>query len=329
MKKSTIKLFAILAFLFAGSALMAQLPAAITLTPENPTVNDEITLTLDATLSCPAEGLYGAGIVKMHSGVNVNDAPWSLVVAFDGVGINGQSPELLPVMGDLPAAITMVPRYAQASDDITITLNVNKSCPVGSLLTADSVMMHSGITIDGTAWSNVVAFDALGANGQQPKLTKVNDSIWSITINPAAFYPATTGVVTAINCVFNAGDWAAGEGKDFDATGGCVDFTIPLATDYAHKWSITFTPSAFYGTQATDVVSAINCVFNAGDWPLGEAKDFDTDLVTCIDFTIPLEPTGISDNPSVSFQMFPNPVTDVLNLRNLKGANKVEIFNIV
>lgn len=328
MKKSTIKLFAIIAMLFAGTALIAQMPAAITLTPENPTVNDEITLTLDATLSCPAEALYGAGIVKMHSGVNLNGAAWSLVVPFDGLGVNGQSSELIPVMGDLPKAIGMVPRYAKVTDDVKISLNVNQSCPAGALLTATTVKMHSGITVDGAGWQNVVAFDALGANGQSPELTKENDSIWSITINPAAFYGATTGTVTAINCVFNGGDWSLGEGKDFDATGACVDFTIPLATDYAHKWSITFTPSAFYGTQATDVVTAINCVFNAGDWALGEGKDFDANQA-CIDFVVPLSSTGIGDNPSQSFRMYPNPVSDMLNISNLKGADKVEIFNIV
>lgn len=333
MKKFTFTISTVLMFFFIGTYVMAQMPAAISVTPADATAYDEITLTLNATLSCPEGALFGAGVVKMHSGVTVDATTWQSVVAFDGLGINGQTPELVPVMGALPLAISMAPRYATVNDSITITLDAKKSCPEGALLVADSVMMHSGITLDGAAWSNVVAFDGVGADGVVPKFTNNGDSTWSFKFLPSAFYGYTTGVVTAINCVFNAGDWAAGEGKDFnpDGSGTCIDFLIPLATDYTHTWSITFTPSDFYGLAAGTNVTAINCVFNAGDWSLGEGKDFNPDgSGNCMDFTVPLETIGIGENRGINaVRVYPNPASEEVNIEILNGAERIEIYNMI
>jgi hypothetical protein len=142
-------------------------------------------------------------------------------------------------------------------------------------------MMHSGVTIGGTTWQNVIEFNLLGANGQQPKFTHNGDSTWSLTFTPADFYGITAGtVVEAINCVFNAGDWALGEG-------------------------------------------------NAGDWALGEGKDFDPDF-NCIDFYLPLSiGTSIETVPAGSFVLFPNPVSEILHIKTDKQAEYVEIYSSV
>ncbi|MEZ5196009.1 MAG: hypothetical protein R2764_06305 [Bacteroidales bacterium] len=153
-----------------------------------------------------------------------------------------------------PLAISMAPENATASDEITITLDVNKSCPAGALMDADSVMMHSGVTLDGAAWQNVVAFDGVGGDGQTPKMMSNGDT-WSITFVPVDFYGVTAGEVTAINCVFNGGAWDAGEGKDTDAEGNCVDFTIPLGGMDTYKWMITFTPADYYDIPEGSVVT--------------------------------------------------------------------------
>ena len=142
------------------------------------------------------------------------------------------------VMAQMPAAITVTPENATAWDEITLTLDAKQSCPEGALYEADSVMMHSGITIDGAVWQNVITFDGLGVNGQQPKLISNGDSTWSITFIPAVFYGVEEGtLVTAINCVFNAGDWSLGEGKDFDPENpdACIDFTVPLGGVGIHE----------------------------------------------------------------------------------------------
>ncbi len=133
------------------------------------------------------------------------------------------------LLAQMPAAISIDPPTATAFDELTLTLDVTLSCPDSALFEADSVMMHGGATVDGNAWSNVVAFDAFGANGQQPKLMNNGDSTWSITFIPSEYFGIAAGAeVSAIDCVFNAGDWAAGEGKDFDLDNNCIDFKIPL-----------------------------------------------------------------------------------------------------
>lgn len=276
-------LLSLVTLLFGG--LMAQ--NAIVIEPANATVWDELTLYLDVSKSCPEGALLTADSVMMHSGVTLNGAAWSKVVAFDGLSINGQQPKL--VKWTPPAyAVTIDPPTASAWDEITLTLDANMSCPEGALLAADSVMMHSGVTIDGAVWQNVIAFDGTGADGTKPKLTSNGDGTWSMTFVPAEFYGILEGAnVTAINCVFNQGNWSA-EGKAFGETGNCVDFVIPfngLSPD--HTWMITFTPAEFYGIEPGSVVTALDCVFNAGDWAAGEGKDFN-DIGTCVDFKVPL-----------------------------------------
>ena len=125
--------------------------------------------------------------------------------------------------------LTLEPANATAADEITLTLDVKLSCPDSALFEADSVMFHGGVTLDGAAWSNVVAFDGMGVNGMSPKFIHNGDSTYSLTFIPNEFFGITAGDVTAIDCVFNAGDWAAGEGKDFSGT-DCVDFKIPLTS---------------------------------------------------------------------------------------------------
>lgn len=328
MKKSTFKIITLIMFLTMGTYVMAQMPVAITIEPEDATAWDEITLTLDVTESCPSEALFPAGVVMIHSGVTIDDAAWQNVVDFDGIGADGTSPELTPATGPLPAAISMSPRYAMATDTITITLDTRLSCPDSSLLGADSIKIHSGVTLDGAGWSNVIAFDAMGANGQSTHLMNNGDSTWTITLVPSEFYGVESGEVTAINCVFNGGDWPLGEAKDFDLEGNCMDFNIPLATEYTYTWSIVFMPADYYGIEEGTSVSAINCVFNGGAWDLGEGKDFENDS-TCMDFTIPLTVSSVGENKAHSLVLYPNPVQNILTVEKLDGANHVEVYNII
>jgi hypothetical protein len=150
--------------------------------------------------------------------------------------------------GKDPYPLTMIPANATAWDEITLTLDAKISCPEGALLDADSIMMHSGVTINGSPWSNIVPYDGFGANGMAPKFESNGDSTWSMTFVPAEFYGIVAGSdVTAINCVFNAGDWASGEGKAFDDDGNCVDFIIPFnGANYLFEgtWKIAYEAGA-------------------------------------------------------------------------------------
>jgi len=329
MKNFTLKFITLCMFLLMGTYLMAQIPDAITIEPEEATAFDEITLTLDVSLTCPDSSLFDADSVMMHSGVTIDGAAWSNVIAFDALGANGQQPKLIFAGTYISPAISISPANATAWDEITLTLDTRLSCPDSALFDADSVMMHSGVNLDGAAWSNVVEFDALGANGQQPKLISNGDSTWSITFVPADFYGIEEGaVVTQINCVFNGGDWSLGEGKDFDEEGNCTDFAVPFGAQDLYKWTITFTPADFYDIAEGTIVTAINCVFNGGDWSLGEGKDFDEEG-NCVDFMIPLSGLGIGEGHEINtFNLYPNPVEKELNIDNLKDVNKIEIFTI-
>lgn len=323
MKKFTLFL-GFLCFTFMASA---QMPEAISIEPADATAFDELTLTLDVTKSCPDGALLDVEKVMIHSGVTIGDtAMWQLVVPFDGTGADGQMPKLWPVIDTMPPAVTIFPPDATAWDTVTLMFDAKISCPVGALMEADSVMIHSGVTIDGSAWQNVVDFDAMGANGQQPKLTHVGNHVWSITYVPADFYDIADGsAVTAINCVFNNGTWDA-EGKDFDADSSCVDFKIPLMNTGVTKWQITYNPATYYGIAEGTEVTAINCVFNNGTWD-AEGKDFDEDD-NCVDFYVPFQQTNIPTTPVSSFEIYPNPVENTLYVENMNEATQIEVYNL-
>lgn len=415
------------------------------------------------------------------------------------------------VNAQMPAPITITPENATVYDEITLTIDTKQSCPAEALFNAVVVNIHSGITINGNLWQKVIAFDQLGINGQSTELTYNGDSTWSIVYIPADFYGILPNEsVTEINCVFNGGSWAAGEGKDFDAYQECIDFNVPILpgtppevpflysivpaeadqgqslsvqlfglnthflsgtntawlkksetetidlTDlyavndtllsaqlsipgtstpglwdvfvynqeddtiglaseffvndttpppppswpeaitmipenatafdeitltidtklscpfgglfnadsvmfhsgvtiagftwqyvvafdtlgmngqqpkFTHNgdstWSLTFTPSAFYGITTGTIVEAINGVFNGGDWSAGEAKDYDPDE-NCVDFTIPLTiSTKVNQIPRGSFVLFPNPVEEVLYIKTSQKAVNLEVISFV
>ncbi|NCA84354.1 MAG: T9SS type A sorting domain-containing protein [Clostridia bacterium] len=278
MKK--LVLFAFSIFLFGG--LMAQTP--LTMEPANATAWDEVTLYLDVSLSCPDSALLMADSVMMHSGLTIDDAGWQNTIEFNAMGANGQQPKLVK-MASMSPAISISPAGAGAWDEITLTVNTNLSCPEGALLAAENVMMHSGVTLDGAGWSNTVAYDGMGANGQSTALTSNGDGTWSITFVPAAFYGLEEGAdVTGINAVFNGGDWTMGEAKAYDGNGNCTDFYVPFGEN--HIWTITYVPAEFYGIEEGTNAQGINLVFNGGDWSAGEAKDFN-ETGACTDFYLP------------------------------------------
>jgi hypothetical protein len=331
MERFILKIATFILLVTSGNILMAQSP--ISIKPENATAWNEITLTLDVSMSCPAEALYFADSVMMRSGVTIDGYAWSNEVAFDDTGANGQYPKLVHLNG-FQDGISMSPPIATAWDEVTITLDAKASCPADELLSADSVMMHSGVTIDGIVFSNIIPFDGTGANGQKPKMTDNGDSTYSFTFIPAEFYGIEDGAnVEAINCVFNGGSWLNGWGRAFNPQNPeeCMDFLIPFNATDIYKWEITFIPADFYGIEEGTNVTAINCVFNAGDPSAGEGKDWDPENPeACIDFIVPLGNVGISENPRMTnFNLYPNPAGDQLTVDNIDGVNKIEVFNVM
>jgi hypothetical protein len=126
--------------------------------------------------------------------------------------------------------VSISPTFATPSDTITITLDANSACTGAkqSVMDAPEVRIHSGVTINGTNWSNVVTFDATTQNTILTADTN-NTGFYFITLVPNDFYSVNPGdIVTQLCMVFNGNSWDY-EAKDFDATGtACQDFFIPL-----------------------------------------------------------------------------------------------------
>jgi uncharacterized protein (TIGR02145 family) len=115
MKKFTYKTILSLVAVFLFSAnVNAQMPDAISITPEGATAYDEITLTFNANLACTPDGkqdLLGLQEVFMHSAAFELGQPggWgNYAVDFDATGANGQAPILTP-NGDDTYSITFIP----------------------------------------------------------------------------------------------------------------------------------------------------------------------------------------------------------------------------
>lgn len=331
MRKSTFKKI----YLMAAAALFAMgvfaQQVGVTLLPlEGATANQEISLILDVLATCPDSALLNADSVMMHSGVTVDDNTWQHVVDFDKIGANGQKPKLIPFSpGAQVSNITMTP--VTVNDPVTVVVWPKWTCPTGALLDADSIMMHSGIEINGQAWQKVVDFDGTGADGKKPKMTKFEfqgRTGWMFNFVPADFYGVEEGdTVTAINCVFNNGTWDA-EGKDITHDGECTDFRLQFSNGTPYKYSINYVPNDFYPIDEGQIITAINCVFNNGTWDAkGAAHKEDSE--DCEDFIVPLGVTGIFDQKvNHTFKLYPNPVGNVLNLSDLEDVSKVEIFDV-
>ena len=65
-----------------------------------------------------------------------------------------------------------------------------------------TIYAHTGVTLNGAAWSNVIG--SWGNNTTQPSLTLVSGNIYKLVLTPTilAYYGVTSGVVSKINLVF-------------------------------------------------------------------------------------------------------------------------------
>ena len=333
MRKSTFKKFYVMvaAMLFSIGAF-AQFPqAGVTMLPyAGATPDMEISLILDVLATCPDSALLGADSVMLHSGVTIDGSGWKAEVPFDGTGANGQQPKLIPFSTGAQVGSLTIPNPT-VYDNVTVVMWPDWTCPAGALLDADSVMMHSGLTINGDAWQKVVDFDKTGANGQSAKMTKIEyqgKTGWMLNYIPAEFYGVEEGeVVTAINCVFNNGSWDA-EGKDTQHDGECTDFRLQIGDGVPYKYSINFVPNDYYPIEEGQTIEAINCVYNNGTWD-AEGKAHVEESEECTDFLVPMESTGIFNNHEIAtFNLYPNPVGDVLNISEVDNVKRIEIYDI-
>lgn len=194
----------------------------------------------------------------------------------------------------MPDAITITPENATVYDDITLTFYAEQACyQNGSLAGLSTVAMHSGVTINGTAWQYTVAFNSAGGNGQSPVLTSNPDGTFSISFNPYEFYGFPAGSnVTQICAVFNNGtDWSQ-DGRDFLQGGpDCSDFFIPILTGSPFEPGLnSIVPNQGIQGETVNVqIFGVNTNFVNGSTQIWIEKDFQEIWMTsyyCVNDTL-------------------------------------------
>lgn len=150
--------------------------------------------------------------------------------------------------GFMSSGMIVYPSGATANDSIHLFLNPNMTCPLApspnSLAGANIVRLHSGVTLGGNQWQNVVST----TDGAVEPFTRFNamSQWWTKSILPRTYYNATGA--TAINGVLNGGapanGWFEREGK---VEPGCGDFNIPFpvpSTPMANPFAVTVSINA-------------------------------------------------------------------------------------
>ena len=335
MKKFTFSsLIVLVAFLFSAANLNAQSypQAGLTVLPYGSAQPDqEIALVLDVLATCPDSALLNADSVMMHSGVTIGEDHWQHVVEYNQMGANGQSTKLYPFSPGamLVSMATQDPFTPVTADDMCVVVVFPKwTAPAGGLDGADTVYMHAGVEINGQPWQNVVEYT--DPNAAMTPYEIYGEQAWIKIITPRTYFniPDSITDITAINCVFNAGDWDH-KGGDWTHDGGVEDFRLQFAGGHAYKYSMIYTPNDFYALDEGQTIKGIDCVFNAGSWDAGEGKAHNEAGDACEDFYAPLGSTGIVNNAAQnSFEIYPNPVNDVLSISNLNGANEIVIYDV-
>jgi len=103
-------------------ALLAQMPAAISIEPADATAYDELTLIFDPAEACFQSGsLQGLDSIAMHTGVTlITGETWQNVIGFDEIGVNGQTTTMWPT-GDGRFSITYTPADFYGLDGEVVT----------------------------------------------------------------------------------------------------------------------------------------------------------------------------------------------------------------
>ena len=92
-----------------------------------------------------------------------------------------------------------------------------------------TIYAHTGVTLNGTAWSNVIG--SWGSNTAQPALTLVSGNIYRLTLTPTilSYYGVTSGSVTKINLVFRS-DTGTAQTTDLELNVGAFQSTLVQPT---------------------------------------------------------------------------------------------------
>jgi hypothetical protein len=125
--------------------------------------------------------------------------------------------------------ITVDPPFPTADEIVSVTLNTSGTGLDG--YTGD-VYAHTGLTINGEQWQNVIG--DWGNNSNQPKLNKLGNGLYELMITPSirSFYSADAGTISEMSFVFRSADGSQQTAPDifyavYAGSGIAIQITLP------------------------------------------------------------------------------------------------------
>lgn len=303
----------------------------VTITPENFTKNDEITIRFDASKAWKkgTEGLVGADKVYIHSGIFIDHVDSIDMTNIVGNLIDDGIGEMTEVEPDI-WEITLTPAdYYSISEDFDIykmgmyfrdAENVNLGYGFRDDLVYHNVA--SGlpfITIDPPAYNPdteiTITFNAKQGNRELVGADKV-------------YMHSSMGIVDSEFPQNNAWNNAVGNWGQDDGVGEMSP--VAGATDL---WEITLVPDAYYGLQTGEFPYWLAAVFRNADGSVkgtGAPGEIENGFIhTNLDFFIRnLQPNSVDDWAEEQAVVFPNPTSGYVDLSKYSGDLKFQLMNM-
>ena len=189
-----------------------------------------------------------------------------------------------------PEAISILPDSAAGFGEITLILDPAKTCvPDGyeRISGQDSILFSSSAVLlyeDERSWDHRVGSKYPSQDGTLPYLYPYNDSLYSITYTPRAYYGTGTELIKGISARFRR---EGAYGLDFGEE-GCQDFYIPFELDTVElSLNVDLSHQIFLGyfDPLFDHVDAIGNFNNWGNPQGTDLEDPDGDSIYSVTLT--------------------------------------------
>ena len=219
-----------------------------------------------------------------------------------------------------------MPEDASGFDEITLTFDPGKACiPDGhdDFSGLDSLFIESSAVLlyEEEGWWNysVRGMEGIGLDGTLPILYLDDDSLFSITFTPSAFYGTGTELIKGITAVFKE---MGSLGMDYSEE-GCKDFYIPFELDTVEvSFSADMSHQIFLG-KFDPFFDNIDMIGNFNDWgnPLGtDLEDPDGDSI----YSVIIPDMFVGQTIKYLFRRNRNDATS----ESLEGTSKNPFFDL-
>ncbi|MFA9390782.1 MAG: alpha-amylase family glycosyl hydrolase [Prolixibacteraceae bacterium] len=290
----------------------------VTISPSQFNMNDEITITFDATKAWKdgTAGLLDASEVKIVAGV-ITDDPNSTEWSHQMSGI-------MTLKGNNIWEITFSPiEFFATSSAFKIGMyftdrneqNIGKGFR-NSIIYTNVLSMVPIVNIDPSAFK-VNEEITLTFNAQQGDRNLMGAS--------KVYMHSGVGTVKTDNPASTAWNYVVGNWGQDDGVGEMTETENDI-------WEITFVPQSYYGLADSDIPYWLACVFRSADGNIkgsGTPGVFETGIISSGgDIFIQNQlKTSLDDNAFLKGSVYPNPTTGNLYFRDIENATGVKLFN--